>query len=65
MAGYRQEARAVARLMIEESQDGSRKCYTPEIYERKRDAVSQYVLESYFGPEKNGTRREPNIARDV
>lgn len=51
--------------MIEESLDGLPKCYTPEIYERKCDAVFQYVFESYSGPEKNGTRREPKIARDV
>ena len=45
----RQQSRAAVRLTIEEILDRLPHSYTPELYQRKCDAIYQHVYDSYFG----------------
>ncbi len=45
----RQQSRAAVRLTIDEKMDELPRAFTPELYQRKCDAVYQHVYDSYFG----------------
>lgn len=49
----RQQSRAAVRLAIEETLEHLPRCYTPEIFQRKCDAVYQHVFDSYYGGSKS------------
>lgn len=45
----RQQSRAAVRLAIEETLDDLPESFTPEIYQKKCEAVYQHVFDSYYG----------------